>query len=103
MLVDLRAKKMTGKIAQEALDKAGITVNKNTIPYDPEKPFVASGIRVGTPSITARGMKEKEMVQIAKWINQALAVHDNNDALSKIKAEVKQLCLKFPIYQERLK
>lgn len=102
MLVDLRSKKITGKIAQEALDKAGITVNKNTIPYDPEKPFIASGIRVGTPSITARGMKEKEMTQIARWINQALSSHDNEAALAKIKAEVKQLCLKFPIYQDRL-
>ncbi|MDD5259061.1 MAG: serine hydroxymethyltransferase [bacterium] len=102
MLVDLRSKKTTGKIGQEALDKAGITVNKNTIPYDPEKPFIASGIRVGTPSITSRGMKEKEMTQIAKWINQALFAHDNDAVLAKIKADVKQLCLKFPIYGERL-
>lgn len=103
LLVDLRSKKITGKIAQVALDKAGLTVNKNTIPYDPEKPFVASGIRLGTPAVTTRGMKEKEMEQVAQWINQVLSAPEDEAVLSRVKEEVKQLCLKFPIYEERLK
>ncbi len=102
MLVDLRSRKITGKEAQIALDKAGLTVNKNTIPYDPEKPFIASGIRLGTPAITSRGMKEKEMIQIARWIDQVLSASQDEAKLNKIRAEVKALCIKFPIYQERL-
>ena len=72
MLVDLRPKKLTGKIAQESLDKAGITVNKNLIPFDPEKPLVTSGIRIGTPAVTTRGMKEREMADIADMIAEIL-------------------------------
>lgn len=102
-LVDLRPKGITGKIAEEALDHAGITVNKNAIPFDPEKPFIASGIRVGTPAVTTRGLKEKDMAKIAAWINRAIAVHQNPKELAKIKSEVKALCLKYPMYQERLK
>ena len=77
MLVDLRPKKLTGKIAQESLDKAGITANKNLIPYDPEKPLVTSGIRLGTPAVTTRGMKEAEMEQIAALITEVLEKPDD--------------------------
>jgi glycine hydroxymethyltransferase len=96
-LVDLQPKHLTGKEAEEALDKAGITVNKNTIPYDPQKPFIASGIRIGTPAVTSRGMKEKEMAKIADWINQAVAVRSDEKGLAKIAAEVKNFCKKFPL------
>jgi len=102
-LVDLRPKGITGKVAEEALDHAGITVNKNAIPFDPEKPFVASGIRIGTPAVTTRGLKEKDMTKIAAWINRAIAAHQNPKELQKIKNEVKALCLKFPMYKDRLK
>ncbi len=102
-LVDLRPKAITGKAAEEALDHAGITVNKNAIPFDPEKPFIASGIRIGTPAVTTRGLKEKDMVKIAAWINRAITHHQNPKELVKIKAEVKALCLKFPMYRERLR
>ena len=71
MLVDLRPKSMTGKVAEKALDKAGITVNKNKIPFDPEKPFVTSGIRVGTPAVTTRGMKEDAMARVGELIGEA--------------------------------
>ncbi len=102
-LVDLRPKGITGKVAEEALDQAGMTVNKNAIPFDPEKPFIASGIRIGTPAITTRGLKEKDMVKVAAWITRAIAAHQNPKELAKIKAEVKTLCLKYPMYKERLK
>ncbi len=102
-LVDLRPKGITGKAAEEALDHAGITVNKNAIPFDPEKPFIASGIRIGTPAVTTRGLTEKDMGQVAAWINRALDNTQNPKALAKIKAEVKTLCLKYPMYKERLK
>ena len=102
-LVDLRPKGITGKTAEEALDLAGITVNKNAIPFDPEKPFIASGIRIGTPAITSRGLTEKDMVKVAAWINRAITNHQNTKELTKIRAEVKTLCLKYPVYKERLK
>ncbi len=95
--VDLRAKKITGKEAEEALDKAGITVNKNSIPYDPQKPFIASGIRIGTPAITTRGMKENEMVHIASLIDEALSKAGDEAGLKAIRGEVKKLCARFPV------
>ncbi len=98
--VDLRAKNVTGKEAEEILDKAGITVNKNAIPYDPQKPFIASGIRLGTPAITTRGMGEKEMVEIASLIDEALATRGDAAKLSVIRGAVKKLCSKFPIYEK---
>ena len=101
-LVDLRPKSLTGKEAEEALDKAGITVNKNTIPYDPQKPFIASGIRIGTPAITTRGMKEREMEKIAEWINQAIEKRGDPAALSKIAQEIKVFCKKFPLKTHHL-
>ncbi|OGR88696.1 MAG: serine hydroxymethyltransferase [Elusimicrobia bacterium RIFCSPLOWO2_01_FULL_60_11] len=96
-LLDLQPKHVTGKEAEEALDKAGITVNKNAIPFDPQKPFIASGIRIGTPAVTTRGMKEKEMVKIADWIDQAIQSRADAVALAKISAEVKTFCRKFPL------
>ncbi len=96
-LVDLRPKNITGKEAEIALDLAGITVNKNTIPYDPQKPFIASGVRIGTPAITTRGMKEKEMEKIAAWIDVALAQKNSPLGLAKISKEVKTFCKKFPL------
>ena len=98
--VDLRAKKVTGKDAEKALDLAGITVNKNAIPYDPEKPMIASGIRIGTPAVTTRGMGEKEMDQIAELIDDALARRDDPAGLSAVKGKVRALCGKHPIYPE---
>jgi glycine hydroxymethyltransferase len=99
MLVDVRNKKVTGKIAEKALDKAGITANKNTIPNDPESPFVTSGLRLGTPAVTTRGMKTAEMAKIAEFIDRALTEPDNEENLAQIKKEVVELCQKFPFYK----
>ena len=98
--VDLRPKNVTGKEAEAALDKAGITVNKNAIPYDPQKPFIASGVRIGTPAVTTRGMGEGEMEQIAAHIDEALAARADDKQLSAIRGEVRRLCARFPIYPE---
>ena len=94
--------KVTGKKVEIALDLAGITVNKNTVPFDPEKPFVTSGIRIGTPAVTTRGMKEPEMEQIADFIDRAIANRRNEEELAKISVEVSHLCEKFPLYKERM-
>jgi glycine hydroxymethyltransferase len=96
--VDLRAKNITGLEAEKALDKAGITVNKNTIPFDPQKPMVTSGIRIGSPAITTRGMKEKQMVLVAGLLDEAIAHKDDDKALKGIKEQVKKLCSGFPMY-----
>jgi glycine hydroxymethyltransferase len=97
MLVDLRPKKLTGKIAQESLDRAGITTNKNLIPYDPEKPLVTSGIRLGTPAVTTRGMKETEMEQIAALITEVLEKPDDATVQAKVKEKVQAITAKFPL------
>ena len=97
MLVDLRPKKLTGKIAQESLDKAGITCNKNLIPYDTEKPLVTSGIRLGTPAVTTRGMKEAEMEQIAAFITEVLEKPDDVAVQAQVKDKVRALTAKFPL------
>jgi glycine hydroxymethyltransferase len=97
MLVDLRETELTGKVAQETLDRAHITVNKNTVPFDPEKPFVTSGIRIGTPAVTTRGMQEPEMAVIADCIFRALQAVGNEGALQSIRDDVIALCRKFPI------
>jgi len=96
ILVDVTAKGTTGKIAEHALDQAGITVNKNMIPYDPRKPMDPSGIRLGTPALTTRGMKEPEMKQIARWITDVLARPDDDDLASRARGSVRELCEQFP-------
>jgi glycine hydroxymethyltransferase len=102
MLVDLTDTGLTGKVAEEALDKAGITVNKNTIPNETRSPFVTSGIRIGTPAATTHGLKEAEMVQVAGFIADALKNTDNEAELQRIKGEVNALMKKFPLYAHRL-
>ena len=100
MLVDVFSKGITGKAAEAALGKAGITVNKNAIPFDQNPPMVASGIRVGTPAITSRGMREPEMDRIAEFIARVLASPEDPAVLGRVKAEVEALCRKFPLYPE---
>lgn len=102
MLVDLRKSELTGKVAQEALDRARITVNKNAVPFDTRSPFVTSGIRLGTPAVTTRGMKEKEMEQIGDFIVRALNHVADEQALQTVAGKVGELCRKFPVYPERL-
>jgi glycine hydroxymethyltransferase len=102
MLLDLRKSELTGKVAQEALDKAHITVNKNAVPFDTRSPFVTSGVRIGTPAVTTRGMKEAEMEQIAELIARALDRVSDDAALRAIAAEVSALCKRFPVYPHRL-
>ena len=99
MLVDLRPKEVTGKMAEEGLEKAGITCNKNSIPNDPEKPFITSGVRLGTPAITARGMKEDEAVQIAEMIIKVLENVNDDEKIAEVKNEVLKLAEKFPLYK----
>ena len=101
MLVDVFSKGLTGKVAEAALGKAGITVNKNAIPFDKNPPMVASGIRVGTPAITSRGMREPEMDLIAEYIARALASPEDDGVLGSIRTEVEGLCRKFPLYPEQ--
>ncbi|MEO0071970.1 MAG: serine hydroxymethyltransferase [candidate division WOR-3 bacterium] len=101
MLVDLRSKNVTGRDAETALGNAGITVNRNTIPYDPQKPFIASGIRLGTPALTTRGMKETEMKKIAHLIDKVLVNIGNEKIYQEVKNEVKELTEAFPLYKER--
>jgi glycine hydroxymethyltransferase len=103
MLLDLRPKKVTGKLAEEVLGHAAITVNKNQIPFDPEKPTVSSGVRVGTPAITTRGMKTGDMAMVAKLIGSALDSHADAAALAKIRDEVREFTKSFPLYQSRLR
>jgi glycine hydroxymethyltransferase len=98
MLVDLRPFGITGKVAQITLDAVHITCNKNSIPFDPEKPFVTSGIRLGTPAVTTRGMKEGEMKTIASLIARALRNTENTVELEKVTADVVKLCSGFPIH-----
>ncbi|MDX1934914.1 MAG: serine hydroxymethyltransferase [Capsulimonadales bacterium] len=97
MLLDLRPKNLTGKTAQSTLDEAGITTNKNLVPYDTAKPFVTSGLRLGTPAVTTRGMTEAEMPTIAELIDRALTSKSDEMALSAIRREVKTLCDRFPL------
>jgi glycine hydroxymethyltransferase len=100
MLVDVFSKGLTGKVAEAALGKAGITVNKNAIPFDKNPPMVASGIRVGTPAVTSRGMGAPEMDAIAEFIARALASPEDAAALAMVRSEVESLCRKFPLYPE---
>jgi len=97
LLVDIRNKGVTGKAAEKGLEKAGITVNKNTIPFDPEKPFIASGIRVGTPALTTRGMGADEIDRVVGLVDRALSDIENEQVLQAVKAEVVDLCSAFPL------
>jgi glycine hydroxymethyltransferase len=97
MLVDLRAKGLTGKDAEQLLDRAGITVNKNTIPGDPQSPFVTSGIRLGTPAVTTRGFRESEMARVAELIDEVLTRKDEA-TLARVKSAVRALTDAFPLY-----
>lgn len=99
VLVDLTNKGITGKDAEIALDHAGITVNKNTVPYEKRSPFITSGIRIGTPALTTRGMKESEMKQVAKWIHECLSAANDENKLKTIRANVRELCSQFPLYR----
>ena len=98
MLVDLRNKGLTGKVAEKALDVAGITVNKNTVPKETQSPFVTSGVRIGTPAVTTRGMKEREMAQIADLIDRVLAAPEDQGLAARVREEVKTLAARFPLY-----
>jgi glycine hydroxymethyltransferase len=100
LLVDLSSREITGKDAEIALDKAGITVNKNTVPNEKRSPFVTSGVRIGTPALTTRGMRESEMKLIAGWIGEVLKNPGDEASLKKIKGQVRELCGKFPIYRQ---
>ncbi|HYN82620.1 MAG TPA: serine hydroxymethyltransferase [Gemmatimonadaceae bacterium] len=98
MLVDLRSRNLTGKVAEKALDLAGITVNKNTVPKETQSPFVTSGIRIGTPAVTTRGMKEPEMVRIAELINTVLSAADDASLATRVREDVRELTQRFPLY-----
>ena len=102
MLIDVFSRGITGKVAEKALEHAGITVNKNTIPYDTNSPMVASGIRVGTPALTTRGMKEAEMAQVGRLLARALSAIDNESALADVRRDVLKMCDRFPLYASRL-
>jgi glycine hydroxymethyltransferase len=103
MLVDLRPKNLTGKVAEAVLDKAGITVNKNMIPFDPEKPMVTSGVRIGTPAITSRGLKEADMATVGALVVEALDNAADEKRLAAVHAKVKEFTRAFPLYASRLK
>ncbi|MBN1526166.1 MAG: serine hydroxymethyltransferase [Candidatus Omnitrophica bacterium] len=102
-LVDLSSKKMTGKDASSILEEAGITINKNIIPFDTQPPAIASGIRIGSPAVTTRGMKEEQMVQIARLIDKALSAPQKERNIREVKREVTGLVKRFPLYEDLLK
>jgi glycine hydroxymethyltransferase len=99
MLVDLRNKGLTGKKAENALEEAGITVNKNMVPFDDQSPFITSGIRIGTPALTTRGMKEAEMIEIGGMIDKVLTNIGNESVYEQVRSRVYELCQQFPLYQ----
>jgi glycine hydroxymethyltransferase len=96
VLIDLTNKKIIGNKAAKALDRAGIICNSNTVPYDPRKPFSPSGIRIGTPAVTSRGMGETEMKQVGAWIDEVVAHADDESAIVRVNAEVIEFCRRFP-------
>ena len=102
MLVDLIDKPMNGKEADAVLGSANITVNKNSVPNDPESPFVTSGLRLGTPAITTRGFTEKETIELSGWICDVLDDHTNSEVVAQVKAKVLDICSRFPVYGDRL-
>ncbi len=99
MLIDLRNKNITGKEAEKALGMVDITVNKNMVPFDDKTPFVTSGIRIGTPAVTTRGLKEKDMLKIAEWIDAAITKRTNETELNKIRKKVNNFMKKFPLFK----
>ena len=99
MLIDLRSKKLTGKQAEESLIKADITINKNMVPFDTQSPFVTSGMRIGTPAITTRGMFEKDVIKIVELIDEALQKPEDQKHLKSVKRKVNRLMEKFPLYK----
>jgi glycine hydroxymethyltransferase len=101
MLVDVFSKGINGKQAEEALDRSGITVSRSTLPFDPNPPLKPSGVRIGTPAVTTRGMKESEMEKIGNWIADALEASTDENVHRKVKEEVRRLCEKFPLYPQR--
>src|SRR5262249_20839597 len=101
MLVDVFSKKVTGKQAEHNLERASITVNKNAIPFDVNPPMTASGIRVGTPAVTTRGMKEPEMREIGRWIAEVLHNLENEPVLKRVRSEVETMTERFPLYEKR--
>jgi glycine hydroxymethyltransferase len=101
LLVDLTSRNITGKDAQEALDRAWITVNKNTVPFETRSPMVTSGVRIGTPAVTTRGMREAEMVEIARLIDRTLSDLGSSSVEAKVRGEVQELTSRFPLYSER--
>jgi glycine hydroxymethyltransferase len=101
LLIDLTNRNMIGSEAEEALGKAGITVNKNTVPFDPRPPFSPSGIRLGTPALTTRGMKEPEMTQIAGWIDEALSSRSDEQHLTKLRQTIKEFCKQYPLPSDK--
>lgn len=103
MLVDLSNTELTGKVAEEALDKAGITVNKNTVPFETRSPFITSGFRIGTPAATTHGLKELEMKEVAGFIAEALANVNDDEKLAGIRKRVKEMMIRFPLYEKRLR
>jgi glycine hydroxymethyltransferase len=102
MLIDLRNRNLTGKDAQDALDESGITVNKNAVPFDDKSPLITSGIRIGTPALTTRGMREAEMVRVAALIDRVLTHMGDKQVYASVSADVEHLCLEFPLYPELL-
>jgi len=102
MLLDLRETELSGKVAQETLDRAHITVNRNGVPFDPRPPFVTSGVRIGTPAVTTRGMKEPEMEVIGEFIARGLGAVGDETALTRLADDVRGLCERFPLYRHRL-
>jgi glycine hydroxymethyltransferase len=100
LLVDLTNKDITGKDAEEILESAGLTVNKNAIPFDTQSRFITGGIRVGTPAVTSRGLKESEMKQVAEWMNRAILNRRDEQEIAKIRSEVRELCERFPLYPD---
>ncbi|MDQ4148562.1 MAG: serine hydroxymethyltransferase [Actinomycetota bacterium] len=96
ILVDLTHKQVPGKVAAKALDRAGIELNYNTVPFDPRKPFDPSGIRLGTPAVTSRGMRQAEMTSIAEWINEVVSAPDDDTVIEKVAGQIRDLCAEFP-------
>jgi glycine hydroxymethyltransferase len=99
MLIDLRSKDLNGKLAEETLIKADITVNKNMVPFDTQSPLVTSGIRIGAPAITTRGFMENDSVKTVEWIDKILTNHDNDAVISKVKSEINEYMQDFPLFK----